>query len=264
MALAGAFMAKLKNGKIYYRSSITYKNKHISLGSYSTEEAAHAAYNVAKDLISNKNLTIDAYRTDTPLDFEKYVTILNYRDNNVYIKTPIYLEKSYINYYLTPAIIFKFDIDDLFYFATHKISRRSGHFWVADYGTQINLYSRYGIKPHAVLNRDYRFINGDRYDFRYANIEIINKYTGVYKVKRGVYTKYQAKILVNGLYTIGTYDTDTEAAIAYNKAADVITKSKKLNEKKFRQNYIETISAKEYATTYIKVPISDRIWQDFS
>lgn len=262
MPLAGAFEAKQKNGKTYYRSSITYKNKHISLGSYATEEAAHAAYKVAKDLINNKDLTIDAYRTDTPLEFEKYVTILNFRDNKVYIKTPIYLEKSYINYYLTPSIIFKFDIDDLFYFAVHKISRRAGHFWVADYGTQINLYSRYGIKPHAVLNRDYRFINGDRYDFRYANIEIINKYTGVYKVKRGVYTKYQAKILVNGLYTIGTYETDIEAAIAYNKAADIISKSK--NGKKFRLNYIETLTPKEYALMYIKVQISDRIWSDFS
>lgn len=262
MALAGAFEAKLKNGKTYYRSSITYKNKHISLGSYPTEEAAHTAYKVAKDLISNKALTIDAYRMDTPLDFDKYVTILNFRDNGVYIKNPIYLEKSYFNYYLAPSIVFKFDIDDLFYFAVHKISRRAGHFWVADYGMQVNLYSRYGIKPHAVLGRDYRFINGDRYDFRYANIEVINKYTGVYKVQRGVYTKFQAKILVNGLYTIGTYDTDIEAAIAYNKAADIIAKARK--GKTFHLNYIETLSAKEYAGMYIKVPISDRIWRDFT
>ncbi len=262
MALAGAFKATLKNGKTYYRSSVTYKNKHISLGSYDTEEKAHAAYKVAKDLISNKAITIDAYRMDTPLDFDKFVTIINFRDNNVYIKNPIYLEKTYFMYYMTPAIIFKFDIDDLFYFASHKISRRNGHLWVADYGMQVNLYSRYGIKPHAVLNRDYRFINGDRYDFRYDNIEIINKYTGVYAVKRSVYTKYSARILVNGLYTIGTYDTETEAAIAYNKAADIIKKARP--NKNFRMNYIESLSAKEYALMYIKIPISDRIFADFT
>ncbi len=262
MALAGAFKAQQKNGKVYYRSSITYRNKHISLGSYDTEEAAHAAYKVAKDLISNKDITIDAYRTDTPLDFDKFVTIINFRDNKVYIKNPIYLEKSYFQYYLTPSMIFKFDIDDLFYFASHKISRRNGHLWVADYGMQVNLYSRYGIKPHAVLDRDYRFINGDRYDFRYDNIEIINRYTGVYAVKRSVYTKYSARILVNGLYTIGTYDTEVEAAIAYNKAADIIKKARP--EKNFRQNYIDSLSAKEYALMYIKVPISDRIFKDFT
>lgn len=262
MPLAGAFKATLKNGKTYYRSSVTYRNKHISLGSYNTEAKAHAAYKMAKELISNEDLTIDAYRMDTPLDFDKFVSIINFRDNGVYIKNPIYLEKSYFNYYLTPSVVFKFDIDDLFYYAVHKISKRKGHFWVADYGMQVNLYSRYKIKPHAVLNRDYRFINGDKYDFRYANIEIINQYNGVYKVKRGVYDKYQAKILVNGLYTIGTYDTEIEAAIAYNKAADIISKAVK--GKKFRQNYIETLSAKEYAAKYIKLQISDRIWKDFT
>ena len=78
MALAGAFKAKQKNGRTYYRSSITYRNKHISLGSYDTEEAAHAAYKVAKDIISNKSIIIDAYRMDTPLDFDKFITIINF------------------------------------------------------------------------------------------------------------------------------------------------------------------------------------------
>lgn len=262
MALAGAFKATMKNGKVYYRSSITYRNKHISLGSYDTEEQANNAYNVAKNLISNKNLTIDAYRTDTPLDFDKYVTIINFRDNNVYIKNPIYLEKTFFYYYLTPSIVFKFDTDDLFYYAERKISHRNGHFWVADYGMQVNLKSRYGIKPHAVINRDYKFLNGDKYDYRYDNIEIINHYNGVQKVKRGVYTKYLAKILVNGVYTIGTYDSDIDAAIAYNKAADIITKA--IPDKKYHQNFIESLSAGEYAAKYIRLPISNRIWDDFT
>ena len=262
MPLPGAFKATLKNGKTYYRSSITYRNRHISLGSYSTEEMAHKAYLVAKELIANPQLTLDSYRTDTNLDFDKYVSIVNFRDNGVYFKNPIFLEKSYFMYYLTPAIVFKFDIDDLFYYASHKISKRGNHLFVADYGMQVNLTSRYGIRAFAVPGRDYRFINGDRYDFRYDNIEIINRFNGVHKVTRGVYTKYLAKILVNGLYTIGTYDTEEEAAIAYNKAADIIKKA--LPKKNFRPNYIETMSPKDYATIYIKIPISDRIYADFT
>lgn len=97
MALAGAFKAQLKNGNYYYRSSITYKNKHISLGSYDTEEKAHAAYKVAKDIISSNSITIDAYRTDTPLDFDKFVTVINFRDNNVYIKIPSIWRKRIFN-----------------------------------------------------------------------------------------------------------------------------------------------------------------------
>ena len=34
--------------------------------------------------------------------------------------------------------------------------------------------------------------------------------------------------------------------------------------KNFRQNYIESLSAKDYALMYIKVPISDRIFHDFT
>ena len=261
MSKAGVFKAIKKNGTEYYRASITYRNKHISLGSYADEAAAGQAYDFARTLIKGKQL-INDYSSSCPLAFEKYVVLVNFRDNGVYIRNPIYLEKRFFLYYLTRDRVFKFDIEDLFYYSEHKISSRGGHLFVADYGMQVNLYSRYGIKPHAVLNRDYRFINGDRYDFRYDNIEIINRYTGVYAVKRSVYTKYSARILVNGLYTIGTYDTETEAAIAYNKAADIIKKARP--GKNFRQNDIDSLSPQEYAMMYIKVPISDRIFADFT
>ena len=52
MSLPGAFKAQKKDGTIYYRSSITYKNKHISLGSYDTEHNAHLAYMCANELLS--------------------------------------------------------------------------------------------------------------------------------------------------------------------------------------------------------------------
>lgn len=45
--LAGVTKAVKKNGTLYYRSSITIHSKHISLGSYSSEETAGRAYKEA-------------------------------------------------------------------------------------------------------------------------------------------------------------------------------------------------------------------------
>ena len=51
--LSGCYFAQKKDGSNYYRSSITYKNKHISLGSFSTEKEAHHAYLYAQKLLSS-------------------------------------------------------------------------------------------------------------------------------------------------------------------------------------------------------------------
>jgi len=257
MSLAGTFRATKKNGTVYYRSSITYKSKHISLGGFSSESLAHAAYLEARQLVFSAD-DINSYGTkEHALSFEKYVSLINFRDHNVYFKNPIYLEKRYFLYYLTAEYILKFDIDDLFYYASRKISRREGHLFVADYGMQVNLLSRYGIKSHAVRNRDYRFINGDRYDFRYENIEIINRFHGVTRIKKGSRTAYKTKILINGVFTVGTYSTEIEAAIAYNKAADFI--QQKMPDRQYRQNYIDTLTPSRYAELYMNLSISPKI-----
>lgn len=259
MALAGSFRAVKKDGTIYYRSSITYKNKHISLGSFSTEALASAAYLCAQ-LLLNSSVSLKEYSQTLHaenLAFDKAVSLINFRDNGVYSKNPIYLCKKHFLYYLTPVQIFKFDIDDLFYYSSHRISKRNGHLFVADYGMQVNLFSRYGIKSHAVLDRDYRFINGDCYDFRYENIEIINQFYGVTSFKKELQTKYKAKILINGTFVVGVYDTEIEAAIAYNKACDMI--AKKMPDKKYRQNYIDTLSPSQYAELYTRLPVSKKL-----
>lgn len=86
-----------------------------------------------------------------------------------------------------------------------------------DNGMQVNIANRYGIKNYAVENRDYRFINGDPYDFRYKNIEILNRYHGVRvrNTKRGI--RYAAVIHLNGNFTIGIYQSDTDGlpSLAY-------------------------------------------------
>ena len=135
--------------------------------------------------------------------------------------------------------------------------KRGKHLFVSDYGSQINILNRYGIRSHAVLNRDYRFINGDQTDLRYLNIEIINRYQGVRRyISRGM-QKFKTVIHVQSNYVVGHYETEEEAAIAYNKAADLLAKSG--ISIKFRQNYLEDLSASDYAEIYRRIPISPRI-----
>ena len=254
--LPGVFEAKKKDGTIYYRSNLTFKNKHISLGSYDSEAAAHQAYRVASSILTDTASIEDSYYMTYALPFQKIVSLINFRDNNMYISTPIYLRKNYFSYYLSINQELKFDIDDLFYYSSHKIMQRKGHLFVNDYGMQVTIQSRYGIKSHAVEGRDYQFVNGDSTDFRYSNLLIINPYHGVSRIERCGEYKYRTKIHINGNYTIGTYSTEEKAAIAYNKAVDLA----KLHgiTKNFPENYIETMSGKEYADLYSRLKISSK------
>lgn len=255
--LAGVFTATKKDGTVYYRSNITIKNKHISLGSYDNIEAANKAYLEASE-IYNSNITIDEYSNEHfNLSFLKFVILVNFRDNNIYFKTPIYLYKKYFYYYFDKNHFLKFDADDLFYYSTHSIMRRGGHLFVADYGMQVNILSRYGIKSHAVCGKDYYFANGDTQDFRYGNIIIINPYHGVNHFVKNGRDFYKVKIHINGDYVVGTYKTVEEAAIAYNKAADCL--KEKGVQKNFPENYPESLSAITYASIYRSVKISAKI-----
>ncbi len=254
--LAGVYTATKKDNTPYFRSSITFLGKHISLGSYETEKEAHLAYISASKLLSSTLGIEDAFEQTGHLSFEKLVSLVNFRDNHMYIPNPIYLMKHHFSYYLSADTILKFDIDDLFYYSEHKILRRGKHLYVNDYGMQVTLLSRYGIKSHAVCGRDYRFVNGDPTDFRYSNIEVINPYFGVAKTEKAGQFVYRARIHINGNYTIGTYHEEIHAAIAYNKAVDL---AKQAGIKKdFPENYIESLSAREYADIYTEVKISSK------
>lgn len=253
----GVYQAQKKDGSTYYRASITYKQKHISLGSYSSASMACAAYLEASSLLSSRELSLSDYSKFRLLSFEKWVCLLNFRNNGIYFSTPIYMRKNYFEYYLSPSYILKFDVDDLFYYSSHKIMRRGRHFFVADYGMQVNIASRYGIKNYAVKGRDYLFVNGDDMDFRYENIKILNSFHGVTKKETAKGLRYVAKIHINGNYTIGSYHTDIEAAIAYNKAVDLLKKAGVT--KRFLPNYLENLSPMAYADIYAKVPVSDKI-----
>ncbi|MCH5253043.1 MAG: hypothetical protein J1F22_08760 [Lachnospiraceae bacterium] len=256
--LPGVYTAKKKDGTIYYRSSITFSGKHISLGSFSSEETASEAYHQAYTLLHDPSLTLEMYsETSGVLSFQKWVVLINFRDNGIYIKTPIYLKNRFFYYYFEKDDFLTFDIDDLFYYSSRSITRRGGHLFVADYGMQVNILSRYGIKNYAVVGRDFRFVNGDSRDFRYENIEIINRFHGVSKKEKNGRIYYETKIHVNGDFLVGRYKKETEAAVAYNKAASVlITKG---YEKNFPVNYIEELSPAEYHELYKKITISKRL-----
>lgn len=256
--LKGVTTATKKDGTIYYRSSITHKNKHISLGSFDTPALANQAYWEGALLLMRPTMTIRDYSPSSTLAYRKWIVLLNYRDNNIYLTSPIYLRNNYFEYHLDPDTILKFSSDDLFYYSKKQIMMRGRHFFVADYGMQVNIINRYGIKNYAVEGRDFIFKNGDDLDFRYENIEVLNIYHGVSSktIKSGTY--YKAKIHIVGNYTIGKYKSALEAAIAYNKAIDIL--KKKGVKKNFTPNYIEDLPAMRYAEIYSSLTISDKIY----
>lgn len=259
----GVYTATKKDGTRYYRSSISFKNKHISLGSFPTEAAASRAYRLADAILHDPQYTLEHYADSRPnsplptLPFNKWVTLINFRDNGIYIKTPIYLRENYFHYYFSLEDYYIFDIDDLFYYSNHSIIRRGGHLCVSDYGMQVNILSRYGIKNYGVAGRDYNFVNGNTRDFRYENIEIINRYHGVFRKQHRGQTVYEARIHLKGDFIIGRYQTETEAAVAYNKAASTLIR--KGYDKKFPVNFLEDLSTEEYKTYFKQLKISKKI-----
>lgn len=257
MSLPGTFQETMKNGELYYRASATYQNKHISLGSFPTEKEAHQAYLEARNVL-NSTVTIHDYDRAKPLlAFEKWVSLINFRNTGLYFKTPIELFKTYFLYHFSPEITFKFDTDDLFYYSSHKIMARKGHYFVSDYGMQVSIFSRYGIRAHAVKNRDYRHINGDDFDFRYENIEIINPFYGVFRMETAGTYRYKAKIHIKSTYVIGTFENEITAAVAYNKAIDCLRHQGIC--RNYTENYIEGLSGKDYADIYASIRLPERI-----
>lgn len=257
--LAGVYPAVKKDGTPYYRASLTYSSKHISLGSFDTAQAANAAYKAAAVILrgeGGRRITIDDYE-EGPLPFEKWIAMINLRDNGIYCRGPIYLRNRYFEYYLDKDTILRFDASELFYYTHHSIQRRGGHLFVADYGSQLNVYARYGIKSFAVCGKDYYFRNNDRYDFRSGNVVIVNPYFGVTKETVRARDTFTTRIHVRSDLIVGHYSELTDAAIAYNKAADILEAAGVRSN--FNRNYLEDISEAEYKLRYARIKVSKRI-----
>ncbi len=270
--MLGVYEAKTKDGMTVYRSKISYNGKSVSLGTYETMEGANGAYNEAKKLYFDESLNIDeVFLGDSIreghkgrfLPSDKVVSILNHRDHNIYIKTPIYIRTGYISYYLKDGREMKFDMDELFYYSSHRILKRGESLYVNDFGMQYRILDRYGIHHNSVSGVDYTFVNGDELDFRSANVIVINRFFGVHR-KEEITGKpyYETKIHINGDYIIGRYKSDVRAAIAYNKAADY-AKEHGLD-KEFPQNYVDDISPREYADVYLDLKLPKKFLEFFS
>jgi hypothetical protein len=183
------------------------------------------------------------------ITFGKFVSLLNFHDNGLYLRVPIYLTRNFFAYYVDIDTTLVFDADDLFFYRDKIIQRRGCRLFVATFdGMQDGLLTRYGVRPFAVAGRDYRFANGNSYDLRLSNIEIINPYYGVRRGTKKGKTIYTAYIHVRGNIKLGDFPTAHEAAVAYNKAADILIRQG--STKQYRQNYIENLSAREYARIY--------------
>ena len=75
MGTSGVFKTNKKDGTTYFRASITYKEKHISLGSFLTEEAAGAAYCFAREYL-------DGEQENLPEDYEKVISVRCKKDGS--------------------------------------------------------------------------------------------------------------------------------------------------------------------------------------
>ena len=90
------------------------------------------------------------------------------------------------------------------------------------------------------------------------NLQIHNIYHGVRKTvtKNGQHL-YTVRIHIHGNYLVGRYATDVEAAIAYNKAIDILRNKGVTNN--FLSNYVEGIAPSRYAEIYSSLPIAPGI-----
>lgn len=255
----GVTCAIKKDGTTYYRSSITIKKRHVSLGSFANAENAAKAYQEASSIIRKGAYTIEDYNSSFSLDFFKFVILLNYRNNGIYFKTPIYLQSSFFYYYLSPERYLIFDREDLFFYANHKLQIRGGYYFICDYGSQYSILSRYGIKRYAKKGIDYIFVNQNEDDFRYENIKVINDYMGVTMIQKEKQTLYECRIHIRGNTLVGRYTSKQEAAIAYNKAVDILKTAG--SQKRYIKNYIPELSSAEYHTIYASLPVSPKLFQ---
>ena len=98
--------------------------------------------------------------------------------------------------------------------------------------------------------------NGDETDFRSANLKIINRYQGVLRIESKGRTRYKARINLPGYYIIGTYATEDEAAIAYNKAIDILRKNGVT--RNYTPNYLEGLSPAVYADIYAHLKFQNK------
>ena len=68
---AGVYTARKKDNSIYYRASLTYRGKHISLGSYDTKKAANSCYLLARQILESYDSHVEDYPPHCAIPYDK-------------------------------------------------------------------------------------------------------------------------------------------------------------------------------------------------
>ena len=242
---------------ISYKVYFTHNKKKLYLGIFPTEHMANTAVLEAERIMGSLKIipNIQYINSFTALNYKKIVSLCNFRDNLKFIKNPIYICDGYFRYYISNNLFLIFDIKDLFFLSAYKIYKRGKYIYFQDNISQQNILSRFGIQNHSVVWKDYMFKNGNEYDFRRHNLQIINSYKGVSIKSKGTTNIYVANIFIDKNIILGHYSSEIEAAIAYNKATDLLTTSgcKKI----FTKNEIHFLTKSEYDEIYNNIIVSD-------
>lgn len=239
---------------IRYRVYYLHQSKKIYIGLYNDLEKATHAYDLASRLLNNP-IPLEAC-DDQIIDFKKCVSLINFRENGIYFNNPIYVYPTYFDYYFSVDCKYTFDLKDLFFLTHNKLCQRGNYLYVTLHSRQENLLRRFGILNHASEGKDYIFKNGNPSDFRRENLHLLNHYIGVSFGKKHGKPTYTSKILFNNYITIGHYDSELEAAIAYNKAVDLL--ASKCTDSKFIKNDIPYLTRSEYQSLYERIVLSKR------
>lgn len=244
------------NGKTQYKLYFVFESNKIYLGTYPSIETAEKVLKEAETLMAS--LKGPPHFEHTLLDYKKVVSLCNFRDHKKYLKNPIYLYATYFHYYLSKDCILIFDLRDLLYFSTYKIYKRGNYLYTQDSISQKSILSRFGIHNHSVISKDYFFKNGNPYDFRFENLVVVNNYKGVkQKVKNNQFI-YISYIHIKTNLILGHYESEIAAAIAYNKAIDLLRQQNRLHD--YTYNTIPYITEAEYMAIYNSISLSPRLF----
>jgi hypothetical protein len=248
-----------KNNQITYRVYYPYYKKKIYLGLYKDLASATHAYDYVDQIMhSQKNLATCVQTSKAFISFHKLIILLNYRDTKLYFNKPIYLDGYFFSYYLDENTKLIFDKEDLFFFSTHTLGKRGGYLYVENGISQTSLLSRFGIPNYSKVGKDYFFKNENPLDFRRENLIVNNTFIGVSKEIKYKKEVYVARITLKNTLIIGYYETATQAAIAYNKAAMLLMD--KNPKKQYTLNTLDYLTASEYSQIYESVAVSPRLF----
>ncbi|MGL4345591.1 MAG: hypothetical protein ACRCTE_10360 [Cellulosilyticaceae bacterium] len=245
----------IKNNFTQYTVYYLYKSKKIYIGIYNSEIEAQEAYNYT-NRVFREGISIETYSPGR-IAFQKFITLVNFRDHGMFINHPIYVCSGYFKYFFSEEVYLILDLKDLFYFSTYKIYRRGHYLYTSSSHSQQSILTRFGITPKSTYGKDYMFVNGNRYDLRRENIIVLNHYHGVSCKIKDDKPLYTTRIYHEKNIVVGHYTSEIQAAIAYNKAAHILLERGVC--RTYPLNTIPYLTQSEYDSLYVSLSLSPRL-----